>query len=158
MTIRVNFKGPLVNIAQLRNAVRNAQTAAAKGAKVDFDVTTQTWKSRPSFEIERRGNDTAVFTANKIYLFIDEGTTPHVIRPKNGKVLVFPGGKYTPKTRVRAIASRPGGSSGESVAAKVVHHPGTDAREFSDVIQQKWQKRYPEIMQRSINAAAKVVK
>lgn len=43
--------------------------------------------------------------------FPDSGTRAHVIRPKRGKVLVFESG-------------------GETVFARVVHHPGNTARNF----------------------------
>ena len=152
----ISFRGPLINVSRLRAQLRTAGNAAAKGAKVDFDVTTQTWKESPEFIIEPRGNDTAVYTTNKIYFFVDEGTDPHDIAPKNGKYLVFDGGGYKAKTRPRVIGSRQGGAGGGKVfTRKVVHHPGTEAREFSATIQEKWQARYPVIIQQAINKAVK---
>ena len=51
---------------------------------------------------------TGVFEATAPHaIFVDGGTKPHVIRPKNGKYLVFPG------------------SGGETVFAREVNHPGT---------------------------------
>ena len=46
-----------------------------------------------------------------------------------------------PKTRVKTIGSTSGSKGNTVVAAKVVHHPGTDARDFDEIIQEKWQKR-----------------
>lgn len=45
--------------------------------------------------------------------FVNNGTRPHIIRPKNAKVLRFTVG-------------------GQVVYAKVVHHPGTKAKPFLD--------------------------
>lgn len=51
---------------------------------------------------------TGVFEATAPHaIFVDGGTKPHVIRPKNGKYLVFPG------------------RGGETVFAREVNHPGT---------------------------------
>ena len=46
--------------------------------------------------------------------FVNDGTRPHIIRPKNGQYLRFRG------------------RGGGWVYAKLVHHPGTRARPFLD--------------------------
>lgn len=56
---------------------------------------------------------TGVFEATAPHaVYVDEGTKPHVIRPKNGKYLVFPG------------------RGGSTVFAREVNHPGTKADGF----------------------------
>jgi hypothetical protein len=137
-----------------KKAIVNAMNGAAKAAKVDFDVTTQTWNNRPVFTIvaptpfERQ-----VMTDNEIYGYVDEGTKPHIIVPRTKKALAFFAGGYKAKTRVRVIGSKAGGSPpGINTIVPIVHHPGTDAREFSQAIEEKWNDRLPEILQRAIDA------
>lgn len=57
-------------------------------------------------------------------VFVERGTRPHVIRPKNRKALRFaagPGG--------RRLSGRPRVGAGV-VFARIVHHPGTRAHPF----------------------------
>lgn len=56
-----------------------------------------------------------VGTNDPTILFEEEGTRPHIIRPRNGRALRFPGTK---------------GFSGRIVHAAVVHHPGTRGSHF----------------------------
>ena len=64
----------------------------------------RTWTLRPQF---------TVFSDVEYASMVNDGTRPHVIRPKNASVLRFQVG-----ARV--------------VYARVVHHPGTRARPFLD--------------------------
>lgn len=63
--------------------------------------------------------------------WLERGTRPHVIRPRNRKVLRFPasGVATTLGGRVRTGTARRLGSAAY-VFARVVHHPGTRAQPF----------------------------
>lgn len=124
------------DVAVHRRAIQQALDTVASLAELDFQKTTATWGGKPSFGIESPSEFTRVIgTDDENYQRIDEGTRPHVI-VAHGEVLAFaPGG--SPKTRPRVIGSR-GGSKGSTVVfTKRVHHPGTEAREFSDVVGEK---------------------
>lgn len=64
----------------------------------------RTWTLRPQF---------TVFSNVEYAPFVNDGTRPHVIRPKNARALRFVVG-------------------GQVVFAKVVHHPGARAKPFLD--------------------------
>ena len=75
--------------------------------------------------------DVATVEAGGAAAFLERGTKPHIIRPKNAKALRWPA-KGTPVTlggRVRSGAARRLGSSAYAFA-KFVHHPGTKAQPF----------------------------
>jgi len=147
-------KSNLADLVGLKKALGNALTGTAKAIKVDYGVTTQTWAKRPGFVITKFGPfSISVATDNEIYGYVDDGTRAHIISPKRAKVLAF-GSTYRPKTSVRVIGSTGGGKGGDIVHAMVVHHPGTDAREFTETIADKWEKQSPVIMQAAINAGA----
>lgn len=79
--------------------------------------------------------------------FVEDGTKPHIIRPRSGSALRFlgGGGRISQPGPNQRIATRGGGV----VFAKVVHHPGTPARPwFRPVVE-----RFDEFLQR---AAARV--
>lgn len=119
-----------------RRAIKEALQAEAALVQADFEKTTATWDSAPSFDISADGEFGVVIgTDDENYQRVDEGTRPHVIVAK-GKALAFtPGGSA--KTRPRVIGSS-GGSKGSGVVfTKRVNHPGTEGRDFSGVIAEK---------------------
>lgn len=67
-----------------------------------------------------------------IWVFVDQGTKPHVIKPKKASRLAFQTG-YTAKTLAKPARTVSGGgkASGGVVFAKQVNHPGSEGREFS---------------------------
>lgn len=144
-------KGLVFNAPKLARAVENTLEAAAKDVKVDFGVTTQTWKQKPEFTIERKTAERIVSTQDEIYGYVSEGTRPHVITARGRGGLVF-GVPSSPKTHVRAIGSGRGSRGTTIVHARQVHHPGTEAREFEEVIGAKWEKQLPIVMQRALDS------
>lgn len=145
-------KGEILDARKLSRAKKNALDGAAKGALVDFKVTAQTWDHTPSFAIEAPSDDERIVGTNDtIYGYVEEGTRPHVITAKAGGVLAFgPGAKA--KTKPRVIGSGGGSKGGATVFRPRVQHPGTDAREFSVVIAEKWGEQLPLLLQRAIDA------
>jgi len=156
MPARAIIPKSMFNAKSMATVVTNTMNAAAHGARVDFRVTTRTWKTEVDFKIDnvtpyvRR-----IYTTNRIYIFVNFGTKPHVIRPKNKKILAWKGGGRA-KSRVRKIKSNKGRAGrGSTIFARVVHHPGTEPRAFDEEIVAKWQKQLPELMQRAIDSAIK---
>lgn len=141
----------LFNTAKLERAIENALTGSAKAAKIDFDVTMQTWKKRPTFTIDTEPGKRTISTDNEIYGYVNDGTEPHPIVAKNAPTLVF-GVPFKAKTSVRVIGSGPGARGSTIRRPKAAQHPGTDAREFDAVIAEKWDEQLPVTMQRSIDA------
>jgi hypothetical protein len=139
--------------ARFKRAVNTTLDAAAKGAKVDFGVVTQTWENRPEVDIESGPGYRIIKPRGKIFQYVDQGTPPHIIQAKPGKILVFGVGGRA-KTKPRVIASGPG-SQGNTIVKtpKPVQHPGTEAREFSKTIGAKWRRQLPVLMQRAIVSA-----
>lgn len=122
----------------------------------DLESTVRTWKHKPTFDvtITRQGGDYSVSagTDDEIYGYVNDGTKPHVIRPKRSKYLRFSSG-YKAKTRVGVIGSNDGGSFGGDVFSKGVYHPGFVGRKFAQKIQSR---RQTTIAQEISAAIAKV--
>jgi hypothetical protein len=136
---------------RLNRAIENGLDASAQAAKADFDVTTQTWKTDVTFSIKKRNKARRVTTSNRIYGYVNDGTRPHIIRPKRARVLTFLT-PYRAKTKPRKIRSGRGGVGNTIIYTKIVQHPGTQAREFDKTIQEKWQRALPTTMQRTIDS------
>jgi hypothetical protein len=127
---------------------------------LDFRETTRSWKNKPKFELVTSVDpnvEVLVGTDDKIYGYVNDGTKPHIIKPKGRWPLRFKwGGKgsYKPKTKPRIIGSTPGGPSGPEVVALTVHHPGTEAREFDIVIEKKWTPRFKRMCEAAMSQGA----
>jgi hypothetical protein len=148
----IKIRGDMIDTRKLRRAIDNALDGAAKAVKIDLSVTTQTWRNRPTFTIEKDGDSRTVATDDEVYGYVDEGTEPHLIVAKSpNKPLTFGiGGR--PKTAPKVIGSRPGARGSTIVRAQVVHHPGTTAREFTDTTKEKMDDRLPDLLQRAIDS------
>lgn len=69
-------------------------------------------------------NRVVIYTDNDVLVYIEEGTKPHIIRPKNKKALAFEAGNnYKTKSGKQVVA-------GDTVIVKEVKHPGTDPKPF----------------------------
>ena len=129
----------------------------AKDIKKDFEKTVSTWNNKPKFEmviaVGPKSIDILVGTDDEIYGYVDKGTEEHLITPKkSGGTLAFKS-RYKPKTIPNLIGSRGGGSSGDTVFAKWVIHPGTKARNFSKTLQKKWEKIYKGRIEKALKRA-----
>lgn len=75
------------------------------------------------------------------WIWLTQGTKPHVIVPKReGGILAFPLG-YKPRTKAGASGQYkgPGKANGKTVYAKKVNHPGTKPRHLTEAIA-RWAK------------------
>ena len=73
--------------------------------------------------------------------YVELGTKPHTIRPKNASVLAWPANSSDRRLSGRA-RTKGGKRSGPSIFAKVVHHPGT--------------KPHPYLLPGAVNALKRV--
>lgn len=150
------------NIPQSKDYLRAIDRAEKKTTnlmKRDFKATVRTWDHQVEFEVVEHttGSDhtITVGTDDDIYGYVNNGTEPHEITPKKSRFLYFPGGPYKAKTRVGIIGSRAGGTSGATVAARSVKHPGSKARNFTGVIGQRRQKTFEQEISQNIAKVAR---
>jgi hypothetical protein len=154
LTVITPKGGQLFNLAAAQRAITGTLTQAAQDAQQDLQSTTATWKRKVTFAITPIADGLQVSTDDEVYGYVDQGTPPHIIAPKRGKVLRFgPGSR--PKTTVRVIGSTAGSKGGAPVVARVVHHPGTEAREFSQTLQEKYDAELPKRIDAALGEALK---
>lgn len=154
MTRAIRVPARLLELpARLERAIQNGMQSAAQGVRVDFVATTRTWERGVAFTITKPGGYRRVIgTDDEVWFWLDGGTRPHLIAPRRARALAFAvGGR--PKTRPRVLSSS-GGSTGSTFVTTrgIVQHPGTKAREWTDVAQEKWQKQLPVVVQRAIDS------
>ena len=132
----------------------------------DLEKTTETWTHAPTWKEEITLRDPGptfyVYATGPealIYKFVDEGTKPHEIwagwytGKSEHKRLAFPS-MFEPKTVPNEIASYAGSSGGPTVYAAHVNHPGTTARRFLSILQEKWDSLFKDHIEDAMKRAA----
>ena len=104
--------------ASHRRAIERTMALGVEKAKGEIAALTRTWATPPTVEERTKGDDTLIVVTDKRWVFADEGTRPHVIRPKRAKVLRFT-------------------TSAGVVFAKKVNHPGQKAQYLTKKVQAK---------------------
>lgn len=123
----------------IARAIRTTLRDVAEDAQRDLAKTVASWERQVTFAITTIPEGFLVTTDDEVWGFVDKGTRPHVIVPRNKKVLFFGPGAQA-KTRPRVIASGSGSKGGAKVVAHRVNHPGTEAREFSATLQERYDR------------------
>jgi len=121
------------------------------------------WKNKPEFDtrIAVRPDKISVTVFPKgpnagIYEIVDQGSPPHIIRPVKAEFLVFRTG-YKSKTLAKPARTVAGGgkATGDIVRAKLVHHPGSEAREFSKVIAKDIEPQFKTLIESTFRKVSK---
>ena len=132
------------NFAALKQEVMAEMDRSVKPALVHaHERVVADWRHKPEFKarkvVNQRGVAVDIYPAGEykmIWVYVDQGTEPHLIRPKRARRLRFQTG-YHPRTSAKPArygASDGGKATGPVVYASVVHHPGTKARNFTQTI------------------------
>lgn len=166
MTISVIVETDVLRVTQelqlrarrLSQAAKDTAVDLGQRVYLDYQRTRSTWQHRVQFTRETQVNgDTVtvlVGTTDNIYRYVDRGTRAHFIAPRTpGGVLAFKWGgpgSYRAATRPGILGSRQHGPSGEQRYFKWVLHPGTEARRFTETIQEKYNRMADEIATRHI--------
>lgn len=147
---------PNLDAKRLIRALRNGMKNASEDVIVDFMTTTMTWKHQPTFKAtEVSAAEWIVSTDDNVWAMLNDGTKPHIIRPKRAKFLRFQWGgpgSFKAKTRPGYLGSNKGKVSGPVVFRRQVRHPGTKARKWTDAAKVKWDRELGDIVQRAIDA------
>ncbi len=152
-----SIKPKKLKVGKIRLSLLNALRSEGKIVKKELEKTTATWKgAKPTFKILislTSGSATVLIGPGNStegaqkWVWLDEGTKPHIIRAKNAPFLIFRDGRgFTPKTKVKAFSSGAGSNTGSLVSKKQVKHPGIDAREWSLEIAEIRKKPFTKAM------------
>ncbi len=127
------------------------------------NLVVANWKNKPEFQtriaVRPDKISVTVFPAGPnagIYEIVDQGSPPHIIRPVKAKMLVFRTG-YKSKTLAKPARTVAGGgkATGDVVFAKLVHHPGSEAREFSKVIAKDIEPQFKTLIETTFRKVSK---
>lgn len=145
-------KPPFGTSFAVEQAMQEALRNIGRDVKADFEKTTATWSSKPAFDVDVQSSGVKVSTSDENYNRVDKGTRAHIIRSHGDYPLRFQSGSK-PKTRVRVISSGSGSPGRDWVSAYEVHHPGTQARQFSLVILGRYKGKFSAYFKRMMRVA-----
>lgn len=152
-----SLKPKKLSVSKVRLKILNELRKEGRAVKKEFEKTTATWKgAKPTFEIAigLTGKDAIVLIgpagdpegAQK-WVWLNDGTKPHVIKAKNVPNLIFRHGSgFKPKTKVKTFSSGPGANTGPIVSKKQVKHPGIEARDWTGEIVKKRKKKFNQAL------------
>lgn len=128
------------------------------------------WSNRVTFSSEKsiRANKINLFVfptgPNKqIWIYVDQGTRPHRIEPRQKPLLIFPWGgpdSYLPKTLPRPARTVVGGGTVRNphiVRSLGVDHPGSEARGFSKQIAEDIKPEFRREIENAFRRTANLV-
>lgn len=125
-------------------AVEQGLDQASLEALQDFEKTTETWMDKPAFDVQKETGQRTIGTDSQIYSYINDGTAVRY-------ATMTP--DFEAKTEPRVLGAR-AGSGGVLFVSRRVPKPGIRAREFDDVIANKFEQgRLAEVVQEAINKA-----
>ncbi len=113
--------------------IREKQKEIADYAVKELEKTTATWNTDVKFEIREGWKETNVYTRNKVWNWLNEGTSAHPVAPRAGGAMQFKTG-YTPKTSVGSATSNSGGGTGSFAYSKGHTVSGVEARNWTEKV------------------------
>ncbi len=153
-----SIKPKKLKVKQARLNLLNELRKEGHTVKKEFEKTTKTWQGeKPKFEvlIGLTGKDaTAIIgptgsdKAVDKWVWLDQGTRAHIIKPKNKPRLIFQPG-FKAKTKVNVIGSSGGGSFGpfrRLKAGQNVRHPGIKPRNWTKIVVKQRSPKFAEAM------------
>jgi hypothetical protein len=128
--------------------------------KKDFQATTETWEYQPEWlsmvGTSPNGPEVMVWTDDKIYGYVNNGTESHVIVGNPLLAFSWDGyGSYGPKTTPGIIGSVDAVLPTTPVVFSAVLHPGIEARNFDKAISEKWTPKFKDMCEQAMRDAVK---
>lgn len=146
-----------------KQAIRKEAQKQGKELLAMFQDIVSDWKHKPNFRLQVRIMPSRITLTvyatgqyKDIWKYVDEGTSPYIIRPKRGKVLRFRTG-YIPRTTPIAEYGGAGRYTGGWMSAKQVRHPGIKARKFTVTIGKEFQPLLSKALGLSLRKAVRGV-
>lgn len=142
-----------ISIKEVTAAIDFGLMVSIEDAKTLFALTYQSWESYPIFE--QKGPRTVqgerqveYSTDSEIYVWIDDGTSPHTIT--GNPTLTFMTDSI-PKTKKSTLMSSAGFKGSNWKKMKEVKHPGIEEREFSQKVADRIDKVADTRVQKQID-------
>ena len=147
---------PLIDPAQLMQAINAGLDTTALWVQSDFNQTIQTWNHQVEFPITTPQDlQREITTTDQIYTWVNNGTNRHgrFVEPHNPDGFLRFTVPFAPKTQKNVIGSYGGNRGDTKIFAKRVPMSSIQAREFDETIAREFntEDRLGKIIQENIN-------
>lgn len=112
------------------NRVYMGQLGIRTVAAMKQRIAHKTRTTSRSLAVGRISADRVEIVGNQNALWLEQGTKPHIIRPKSKKALAWAASPAGRRLSGRARVSTRRGGNGGMAFATLVHHPGTKAQPY----------------------------
>jgi hypothetical protein len=161
--IEIKVTLPKVEYAKKKwlDAIASKQRAKSLPAlRKLFGQTVSGWSTKPQmgYATTKRSDEISLFifakgAGSNTWNLLNAGSPAHQILPRNAKMLAFRPG-YRAATRPGSLQSGRKYRSGKTVFARSVQHPGFEARRFTELIAEEYDKTYAAHVQEAISEVA----
>ena len=160
------IKAARLQEAAMQRVLRNAVRRYGRLIEKDMRQLTSTWDEQPVYKTATHvtartpSPSVEVYTTDQRWKWVDKGTKPHAIWAgyytgrSRSKTLAFPS-IFSPKSRPNKLRAYKGRSGGPIVHTPYVEHPGTQARNWTKLLEKKHEKRFKKAMQTAMVEAGK---
>ena len=139
------------------------KTKTAPDLRREFLKTVFGWSAekKPHFtrQLKRTSHSISMSVFDReegdIYTLVNAGSPAHIITPKKARGFLRFRTGYRSATTPGSIQSRRAYRSGQFVGARVVHHPGFEARKFDELIAEDYYQTFVNDMQEAFERAAR---
>jgi len=159
VSITTDFPDTLLDLTKWEKSLKTGMDKLTIESQKDFQATTSSWDHDIKFEVvkaRRVGSSfiSRVFTADPLYVGLNNGMPPHDITAKGPYPLTFQT-SYHRKTQPMSIGSGRSRSSGPWVRKAALHHPGTEPGLWDFVIAAKHKDDLEPIAVEAVEAGSK---
>jgi hypothetical protein len=158
VSIRVTVPKEVISQIGFQEAIARAQREkTAPELKRLFAKTVEGWENKPYWNQDQKVSSARISMAVSAggpnadqYALVNNGASPHAIWPRsrNGFLRFQPG--YQSATRPHILSSRSKQRFGGFVSARMVNHPGFEAREFDQAVADEYAPYFEQDMQDAI--------
>lgn len=165
--IVVTVPDKILDSREIMEEIRHVmETKTRRDIKNLFEKTTEGWSNQMNpksgfGEVVFQSRDhfgssemsVTVYTRSQKYILVNAGARSHTIAPRRAKMLRFQTG-YRSATSPRRIGSMSPARFGRFISARMVNHPGFEARDFDEAIAEHYAPVFERDIQDAINKSA----
>lgn len=156
VSVRIKPIIPRGKVPDLAQLVKTELRREVVNVKRELELPTRRWKHKVVFYEKQpsgaQSSGVEIATDSRIFKYVDQGTKPHIIKPRKAKVLAF-NSIFKPQTKPNSLNSSAGRNSPPKIFTSLVHHPGTKARNFTRLVLKRSRNRFPKAVDKAIRLA-----
>jgi hypothetical protein len=145
ISAEVRRTGSRLDVAKVKAAVQKSLDESALLIQTAFQLTVSTWADKPTFEITKTETSRVIRTSNRIYGFINYGTSVRYATMSPD---------FAAKSQA-GFAGAGGGRGGVSFVSRAHPRPGIKARKFDKQIRDKYEQIVSAQFRQIVGAAVR---